>query len=233
MDRAFQWLSGSATAEEVRVESAIQGLLVRVAKLQKDAREWPRVLAEFLDLVPEGHRFCCKDRRVLEVALSLCDAELNPQGSADAGRVILLLRATQRLLGARGLYSLLPKYSLRCFMRCFMPQPRAAAPPIYAQPAVLAALQQFESACRLGGASAHCLGLLGLTLQAAGCRHSLQRSAPAAQTPAPQRQHTALPRRCSVSSSGWSSPPPSLPMTSVSSAATRPTSKPAEASTPS
>ena len=134
----LQWLSGSAKAEEA--------LLARVAKLQKDSREWPRVLADFLELVPEGHRLRCKDRRVLEVVLSLCNSELNSQGNVDADRVILLLRATQRLLGARGLYSLLPKYSLQCFMQVFMPRPqadsstRAAAPPIYAQPAIFAAL---------------------------------------------------------------------------------------------
>ena len=135
------WFSGSTKAEEA--------ILARLQRLQKDSRDWPSAIAELLEVVPSGTRLRCKDRRVLEVILSLCNVELHPLRRAGPEKTVPLLRATSRLLGARGLYALLPKYSLQCFMQVFHHQrPQAgrlsggggAPPPSYAQPPVIAAL---------------------------------------------------------------------------------------------
>ena len=70
---------------------------------------------------------------------------LHPLRNAEPERAILLLRATSRLLlAARGLYSMLTKYSLQCFLQVFHHQRTqdepSAAHPIYAHPPVFTAL---------------------------------------------------------------------------------------------
>ena len=102
-------------AQSAKVEASI---LSKVQKLKTNREGWQSVIEEFLTLVPAtGAPLRCRDRRVLEVVLQLCAEELrDPQPT-----VTPLLEATRRLLGARGLYALLPKFSIACLVDAAQP----------------------------------------------------------------------------------------------------------------
>ena len=69
-----------------------------------------------LRAIPPSIQVRCKDRRVLEVLLNLAEAQLLPYPGA-VGDVSNLLRATTRLLEARGLYAQLPKFPIDFLFR--------------------------------------------------------------------------------------------------------------------
>ena len=93
----------------------------------KDPRAWPEAVSHLLRTVAPGETLGkCKDRRVLESLLSLCEAQLSPypSGSLDT---IMLLRAVARVLGTRALHAFLPKVSLGFLARAGAELVRAAS----------------------------------------------------------------------------------------------------------
>ena len=90
----------------------------------------------------------CRDRRVLEMVMTLSEQELLRMGlcersEVEAQEVAMLIDATGRLLSARGLYLLLPRYSLRGFVDAARPSAdNALVPPL---------LQFFMTAVHLSG----------------------------------------------------------------------------------
>ena len=117
-----------------RVDEA--AILARVYSLQKDTTGWPSVIHEFLQAVPPGTTLRIKDRRVLEMVLTLCEQEMLRMGlcersPAESEDMAMLIDATGRLLSARGLYAHLPRFSLRGFVDAARPSPNnALVPPL-------------------------------------------------------------------------------------------------------
>ena len=96
-------------------KDALQLLCSRLSGLTKDPRGWQEVMLLVLRLVPEDTALAgLKDRRVLEMLLSLCEANLLPYPSLDDGTQHLL-QATRRLLATRPLYAHLSRFPLAFF----------------------------------------------------------------------------------------------------------------------
>ena len=85
------------TLSALGLSAAPDSLVGRLLALGRDSRGWQDAVADILRAVPPGEQLArCKDRRVLEVMLSLCEAQLLPYPGETRG-VCLLLRATARL----------------------------------------------------------------------------------------------------------------------------------------
>mmetsp|Transcript_51287 Transcript_51287/g.169956 ORF Transcript_51287/g.169956 Transcript_51287/m.169956 type:complete len:219 (+) Transcript_51287:1780-2436(+) len=76
------------------------------------------------------------DKRILEMMLCLCETEL----ACPSPSIGPLLSATARLLGARGLYALLPRHPLQPLLRGCLPPPHGVASAVGEGPTRLGAL---------------------------------------------------------------------------------------------
>ncbi len=97
----------------------VDAIIAKVLRLSSDTRGWAEVIEELLATLSPSTPLRCKDKRVLEVVLSLAEAQLLPY-PGPVRDVSNLLRATTRILErARGLYALLPKFSIDFLFRSF------------------------------------------------------------------------------------------------------------------
>ena len=85
--------------------------MARILALHKEPRGWREVVDEILRA---GAPASCRDKRVLEQLLSLCDAQLNPY-PAEGTSTAYLLDATARCVGLEGLYSKLAGLHIEVF----------------------------------------------------------------------------------------------------------------------
>ena len=99
-------------------ERESDAIVARVLRLGSDPRGgWAETIEELLATLPPETPLRCKDKRVLDVMFSLAEAQLLPY-PGPVRDVSNLLRATTRIIEcARGLYALLPKFSLDFLFR--------------------------------------------------------------------------------------------------------------------
>ena len=106
-----------------------------LARLQRVARDYSAV-SEVVAEVERSSLSLLSDKRILEMMLCLCETEL----ACPSPSIGPLLSATARLLGARGLYALLPRHPLQPLLRGCLPPPHGVASAVGEGPTRLGAL---------------------------------------------------------------------------------------------